>query len=337
VISSGTLVLNLLTNEYSEDKVSLEIRGVNFVNRFTREIIMRKRVIVLGIPIILIVALLASLSAGCSGAANGAKTTKPPQIPPQSTFVMDFSDFTEDKISFNPNPSTGVVFVGLLSDSVPAAIGLNALGDRTNWGFAVLNVGFWNLVGFVGLAIPVAAFVESIHQTPIKQPDNSWVWTYSITVQEVTYTAELHGKYMDSGVRWEMYITKQNEYTDYLWYYGESNSDNTEGYWILKEKPAKANDLLRIDWHRNSANETGDIKYTNIVPDGAENGGYISFTVSRNEPYNRAYTIFNKGKNETTYIEWSSSTKAGRVKDSSHFGYEEWHYWDSSLKNVSSQ
>ena len=88
--------------------------------------------------------------------------------------------------------------------------------------------------GIFGLAIPVASFVESVKQTPVKQPDNSWVWTYSITVQGVTYTAELHGKYIDSGVRWDMYITRQDEYTDFLWYYGESDIDNTRGYWVLK-------------------------------------------------------------------------------------------------------
>ncbi len=294
---------------------------------------MRKHAFISGIQIILVMALIALASAGCSSRVN---STRPPQIPPQSTFVMDFSDFAEGSSAFNPNHPGSVLFAGLAQDSIPAAITRNAIGDRTNWGFAALNVGFWNLVGFVGLAIPVASFVESIKQTPVKQPDNSWVWTYSITVQEITYTAELHGKYIDSGVRWDMYITKQNEYTNFLWYYGESNSDNTQGYWVLKERPTKTDDLLRIDWHRNPASETGDIKYTNIVPGGAENGGYISFTVSQNEPYNRSYTIYNKGKNETTYIEWNKSTRAGRVKDSQHFGDDNWHYWDSSLKNISS-
>ena len=295
---------------------------------------MRKHAFVLGVQIILIVALVAMLSGGCSSGVNSTNASRPPQIPPQSTFVMDFNDFTQENSSFNPGHASGAVFAGLLPDGISTAIKVNALGDRSNWGFAALNVGFWNLVGFVGLAIPVGAFVESIKQTPIKQPDNSWVWTYSITVQEITYTAELHGKYIDSDVRWDMYITKQNEYTDFLWYYGVSNSDNTQGYWVLKEKPARMDDLLRIDWHRNPANETGDIKYTNIVPGGVENGGYIAFTVNKNEPYNRSYTIYNKGKNETTYIEWSSTTKAGRVKDALHFGDDNWHYWDSTLKNV---
>ena len=279
-------------------------------------------------------------------AIDNSKTTKPtqtftpsvlpPQIPPQSTFVMDFSDFAQSTTSYNPSQMPTILLASYSPERAPAVTTRNALGDRSNWLFAALNVGFWNLAGFVGLAVPVAAFVESIKQTPVKQPDGSWIWTYSITVQGVTYTAELHGKYIDSGVRWDMYITKENEYTDFLWYYGESNSGSTQGYWVLKDKPSNPNDLLRIDWHRDPANETGDIKYTNIVPGGAENGGYISFTVTKGQDFDRSYIIYNKGKNETTDIEWSSITKAGQVKDSVHFGDSNWHSWDSNLNNTTS-
>ncbi len=297
---------------------------------------MKPRAFVAGIHILLTLVLVTLLSVSCANSktsTNSPKTSKPPQIPPQSTFVMDFSDFIQGKSSFNPGQTGTLLRVSALQESLPAA-NRNAIGERANWGFAALNVGFWNLAAFVGLAIPVAAFVESLKQTPIKQPDNSWVWTYSITVQGITHTAELHGKYIASGVRWDMYITKQDEYTDFLWYYGESDLGATQGFWILKDRPSKPNDLLRIDWHRNAVNETGDIKYTNIVPGGAENGGYISFTVTKEQPYDRSYVIYNKGKNETTYIEWNSSTKAGRVKDSVHFKDDNWHYWDSSLKDI---
>jgi hypothetical protein len=277
------------------------------------------------------------VSAGCNG--NISKTTKPetskpPQIPPQSTFVMDFSDFIQNGTSSLPDYSPEVLMVSIFQETTPAIASGNALGDRSNWSFAALNVGFWNLVGLVGLAIPVASFAASVNQAPVKQPDNSWVWTYSITVQEITYTSELHGKYIASGIRWEMYISKQNEYTDFLWYYGESDLEGTRGYWILKEKPSRLDDLLRIDWNRNPTTQTSDIKYTNIVTGGPENGGYISFIVSKDEHYNRAYTIYSKGKNETTYIEWNYTSKIGRVKDQIHFSDTSWHYWDSSLKNT---
>jgi hypothetical protein len=247
---------------------------------------------------------------------------------------MDFGDFVQGSPSSDLDQTRSELFVSLLRDGAPGAAPAGALGDRSNWTFAALNVGFWNLAGFLGLAIPVASFVESVKQTPVRQPDNSWVWKYSITVHAITYTAELHGKYINSGVRWDMYITKQNEYTDFLWYYGESDSGSTQGYWILKNKPSDPKDLLRMDWHRNPADDTGDIKYTNIVPGGLDNGGYIWFRVTRDDVRNRSYTIFNKARNETTYIEWNSTTRAGRVKDTVHFGNGDWHCWDSSLKDT---
>ena len=286
------------------------------------------------IQMFLSLVLIILLCAGCASSTNNSKTAKPPEIPPQSTFVMDFSDFVQSKSSYNPSQTSTILLASFSPERGRVITTPNALGDRSNWVFAALNVGFWNLTGFVGLAIPVTAFVESIKQTPVKQPDGSWIWTYSITVQGITYTAELHGKYIDSSVRWDMYIAKENEYTDFLWYYGESNLGSTQGYWVLKDKPSNPNDLLRIDWHRDPANETGDIKYTNIVPGGAENGGYISFAVTKTQDFNRAYIIYNKGKNETTSIEWSSTTKAGHVKDSLHFGDSNWHCWDSSLNNT---
>lgn len=286
------------------------------------------------INIILSVVLITLLCASCIGGTNNTKTAEPPQIPPQSTFVMDFSDFAQSQTSYSPSKTSTILPVSFSPGKSSGIGSTNALGDRSNWLFAALNVGFWNLAGFVGLTVPVAAFVESIKQTPVKQPDGSWIWTYSITVQGVTYTAELHGKYTDTGVRWDMYITKENEYTDFLWYYGESNSGSTQGYWVIKDRPSNPNDLLRIDWNRDPANETGDIKYTNIVPGGTENGGYISFTVTKGQDLDRSYEIYNKGKNETTDIEWNSVTKAGQVKDSVHFGDNNWHYWDSSLNNT---
>lgn len=295
---------------------------------------MKKRFLVVVVHALLIVSLLLLFTAGCAGNkdtdTDKPDTTQAPAIPPQSTFVMDFSDFTEN----STGGSTSMLAVSASDEDGPASPTANSLGDRSYWNYAYGNVAFWNVVATIGLAIPVDAFVKSLTQNPVRQPDNSWVWTYSVTVQLVTYTAELHGKYIDDGVRWDMYISQQNGFTDYPWYYGESDFANTEGFWVLKAEPAKNTDLLRIDWHRDPAKGTGDITYTNIVPNGPENGGYISFAVTDDEPYDRSYTIFNKGKNQTTYIEWVNATLVGRVKDSAHFGDSTWHCWDATLTNT---
>ena len=297
---------------------------------------MGKNTILRVINMMLILSLVASLLSSCTNRTTSRNTTdssRPLLIPPQSTFIMDFSDFTSNT-SAHPWQPPVTISVACLIRAITPTSSPNALGDRANWGFAALNVSFWNLTGLLGLAIPTAAFVESLKQTPVKQPDGAWIGTYSLTVQGTTYTAKLRGTYVTAGVRWEMYISKQNEYIDYLWYYGESSLGSTNGYWVLKDKPAIATDLLRIDWNRNPTAQTGEIKYTNIVPGGSENGGYISFTVAQSQAYDRSYVIYNRGKNESMEIAWNAATKAGRVKDLIHFGDSAWHCWDTSLKDT---
>lgn len=278
--------------------------------------------------------LIALFSCACTNGNNTTtKASTPPQIPPQESFVMDFSDFTTTNTAVNQDSTIKLVSFTQTSPGDYSSP-LYAIGERSNWNYAAFNVGFWNIVGVLGLAVPVASFVESFKYSPVQQPDYSWVWKYSVPVLHSVYEAELHGKYIDNGVRWEMYISKQGEYTGFLWYYGESDLPATQGFWILKNKPSDPNDLLRIDWKRNLAQKTSEIKYTNIVPGGVENGGFISYAITTSTSFDSTYTIFNKWKNQTTYIEWNSSTKAGRVKDSVHFKDDNWHCWDSRQNNT---
>ena len=279
------------------------------------------------------VCLMAIMIMACSAANGGKHPSAPPQIPPQSSLVMDFADFVR-------SAQTSLTYgTGMTPVSFTKSAGVNvipaAVGDRSNWGYAALSVGFWSIVSTLGLAVPVASFAESFKHRPTQKPDMSWVWKYNVTVLGGVHTAELHGKYVDNSVRWEMHVSKQGEYSDFVWYYGESDVSATHGFWMLKDKPSDPKDLLRIDWRRYPSSNTGEIRYTNAVPGGQDNGGYISYSVALSKPYDRSYTIYNKGRNQTTYIEWNSTTKEGRVKDANHFRDENWHYWDPALINVS--
>ena len=264
-------------------------------------------------------------------------TEKPPEIPPASTFIIDFNDFLSPKLSSTSLGGTErslqyIAFTPQISDLF--ADNLYTPDEQKNWGFAALNVGFWNTVLFVGLVVPVAAFIESFDHSPEQQPDYTWIWSYDVPVDDQLYTAELHGKFIDNGVRWEMYISKEGEYGNFQWYYGESNLPATEGFWILKKNPSDPTELLRIDWHRDITDGSNDIEYTNIVPGGPENGGYIFYEATTESPYDRSYEIYNKGKDNTTNIEWNSSTMEGRVKDSRHFGNSDWHCWDFDHQDI---
>lgn len=234
-----------------------------------------------------------------------------PELPPESSFEMDFSGFS------NPNDT----------------LASRNLSSYHNWGHAYADVAVWSTIIKVGLAVPVAAFYESFNHEAVYHPgDNNWTWCYNFMAGGTVHEAELTGYLENDTVNWEMRITKAGAFTNFLWYTGKNSFDRSGGYWILNEKPANPNPLLRIDWTYEGGG-IGDMQYTNVKPGGAENGGYIHYGTSTGD-LTRFYNIYNKGQDNLTEIEWSNVDYHGHIKDPKVFGDSDWHCWDDSLQDV---
>jgi hypothetical protein len=232
---------------------------------------------------------------------------------------MDFSDFTAVTLA---GPGQGGGGRAAFADS------------RANWTWAAGNVAVWNFIITVGLAVPAAAFLEAFHHQPVRETDGTWVWSYNVEVAHALHLAELHGKATDDGIQWAMHVSKEDAYSDFIWYTGESNVGGTEGTWIVNYSPDNSYPLLGILWHRNPEEATADIRYTNIVPGGAENGGYIYYGIRDNLPLDAFYDIYNKSQDNLITIQWSLEAANGRVSDPIHFGDAGWHCWDENLDDT---
>jgi len=230
--------------------------------------------------------------------------------------LIDFSNFAS--ASFAPS-STDVVLE-------PSTM--------QNWGWAVLNAVLWQTIITVGLAIPVASFVESFNHEPELQEDGWWLWSYSVTVGSNLYTAGLKGRFGGTGTQWEMYVSKAHEYTNFLWYKGEADLALTEGWWLMYESPEVPEELLNIQWHRDPATETADIRYTNVQPGGPENGGYIFYGSTAGILYDAFYDIYDVSDDNHTDVEWHRTNQNGHVRDPRHFGDNEWYCWDENLNDT---
>ncbi len=251
------------------------------------------------------------LFSGCSKENDG----DPPEIPPKESFIIDFSDFESNNFK-------------------TAAINNN---DYSNYQRAAASVFVWNLVISVHLAIPVATFVNSFNFTPEYLPDEeAWLWAYDVDVANGTYTANLYGKIFDTYVQWDMYISKTGlgAFEDFHWYSGTSNLDNTGGEWTLLQNPENPDPFVGIVWNRNISEGTHDITYTNIVPEGPENGGYISHGFTNDEKYNAFYDIYMKGVDNLVEINLHRTTQEGRIKDPAFFGDDNFYCWDSEFFNT---
>lgn len=92
------------------------------------------------------------------------------------------------------------------------------------------------------------------------------------------------------------------------------------------------NDMLRINWNQDF-NGTANLKYTNIIPNDPENGGYIYYGTTLN-PFDRYYHIYNKGQDNLTEIEWNHINYDGRIKNPGHFQDSNWHCWGVDLQDM---
>jgi hypothetical protein len=237
-----------------------------------------------------------------------------PVLPPQSSMAIDFNEFPDTN---SPSP----IFKFEPTDTIL----------RGNWGWAAIHVGVWSTIIKIGLAIPVAAFAESFNHQPVQQPDGSWLWSYTVNISGIDHTAKLFGKNVTNGIEWRMLLTKAGFYTDFEWFTGFSNTPATEGTWTLNHNPNDPFPFIFIEWSRNVEENTGEVKYTNIVPNAPENGSYIHYGKTNDVTYNRFFNIFGQEENRLINVEWNYEGHFGRVKDPMHFGDENWYCWDENL------
>lgn len=236
---------------------------------------------------------------------SGCKPDYPePELPPQSSMITDFGSFSD---------------------------GNKTVDSTSHFGYSAVNVGIWNVVLFVNLAVPVAAFSESFnHEPKWNNRSGHYIWQWSKVIGLKKYDAELHGVLEGSYVNWEMRLSEKDGFQDFVWFTGVSASNRLGGRWKLNRSPEAPVPYLQIDWSDDFAGNAW-IQYLNVEPGGAENGSYIEYGTDTDPDFDRYYNIYLKSQEKHTNIEWNDATRAGRVQDEVHFGDTLWHCWDGGL------
>ena len=245
---------------------------------------------------------------------SGCKKKEPaPNLPPATTMSFNSANFT-DTAGMSGGKSTYV-----------------------NFFHSAINVGFWNLMLTVTLAVPVVSYGVALDQeADYNNHDHTWTWDYNFTSWGVHH-AELTAKLDGDTVDWKM------EIDNFEWYYGRSHTNGSGGYWMLNESSSQPTHLLRIDWALNSAG-VSSIKYTNVAPSSSShfknNGEYIWYGTVANAPeFDRFYNIYMKDdinplQTNLTEIQWNNADHHGHVKDPNKYSDSSWHCWDTNYIDV---
>ncbi len=260
-----------------------------------------------------------ALIVGCGDDDPTSSTTAAtaPELPPISTMVMDFADFTATHcVGRSENPEMALV--------------------GTNWLFAATSAGIWNLILTSELVIPVAAFAESFQHEAILQPDGWWHWSYNFGTGGVVYTAVLQGRITTTEIEWQM-VVSGGTFTNWVWFTGSTDLIGSEGSWTISNAVGEPGNAMEIVWHRTSLLGLADIRYTNVIPQSADSGSYIHYVSLANsggDPYDRFYEVYDRVNGRLTDINWSFTSKAGQVRDSVHFETTDWQCWDEMTNGL---
>ncbi len=229
-----------------------------------------------------------------------------PVVPPIETMVMEFDDsLTGGKTSFSSNE---------------------------NHNLAALQIGVWNIILTVNLAVPVLAFSAITNETPNFQ-EGTWIWDKDFNIGVIGHNARLEGTVVGNSVQWEMYVSKDNTYSNFLWFTGTSALDGQSGQWLLNFNPNNSQPILQIDWEKETGGTT-QIRYTNINANDSNTGDYIEYGIDESEGLNAFYSIYRAQEGFMIDIEWNLSSKEGRIRNPNYFADNEWYCWSSSFQNV---
>ncbi len=171
------------------------------------------------------------------------------------------------------------------------------------------------------------------------QDENTWLisktlWfgeskydvNYFETVEKDSVTAKLFSS---------LFINSDTVYTDLLLLDGYFFPDSTNGYWQLN-KPDTSNTYLKyLDFNHNIKNNNEkEIKVTNLLIDGENNGNFVIYKDSADNQYNTYFDFFNKATDNHTIIEYNKANLTGRIKDENFFGDTLWRCWNENRNDT---
>jgi hypothetical protein len=139
---------------------------------------------------------------------NGCKKDEdendPPDLPPESALLMDFS-------GFNEQPGTK-----------------KSVETYQNFLQSYFTVFTWDALATLAVVVPAFAYAEAFNHNPVYKGDNSWEWTYTIMAGQVEYTVRMVSKRISNEkFTLKFYVsTSQLIYTqtgliqldDFLWF-----------------------------------------------------------------------------------------------------------------------
>ncbi len=209
-----------------------------------------------------------------------------------------------------------------------------------NWWASARIVFVWRYKIGEYAGVPIVAYKEAFNHQPVYTDDEKWLWEYSFTYESKTYGVKLYGYYEDTTASWEMHVSLDNVFQDFVWITGTSNNSGSEGKWIINGSYDEPYPLFDIDWTYNRDDNTRSVKFTvkddKYIDD--EMVGYILYQNDLTGDFDTYYDIMMNEFEDQTQIYYNSKLKNGKIK-SEYFDFigmndGKWHCWNEQAEDI---
>ena len=186
-------------------------------------------------------------------------------IPPDDSMQADFSSFNDIK------PATRINL-----DTTPDKPDID-LPEFACWYIGYNYVLWSNVVCFLPLAIPIAAFKALKEQQPTKASTSHAEWSWKGQNNSFLVVADKKG----GEYTWEWSV----KINDFEWITGGSMEDKTKGWWQFHDPnlTTDKNETIKVEWTKPDA-QNATVKFiNNNQNDAMKLGDYIEYTVNNTD------------------------------------------------------
>lgn len=235
----------------------------------------------------------------------------------------DSNDDANDESAISEAPAlppaeSMMVDLSLFDEKVPAAPGVAPMATYKNFGNAVIRVGGISSGIIAAMSAPAVVFAAAIAHPPVPQGLDTWLWSYSVTIEYVTFTAALTGTKRGTEIDWSMTVSTDAPFRpvmEFLWYTGTSAGTNLAGSWRFFDitTPTEQNPLVTLDW---SASELRDevelaIESVDSRPENERSGDVLNYNVTQNAA---SLSYEDVSENVVWEILWNLDAGDGSIK-----------------------
>jgi len=183
---------------------------------------------------------------------------------------------------------------------------------RWNWFNAAVRVLFLDVALDAAFHVPATAFAVAIHQEPVLEEDETFLWSYDFTDENGDdYAIRLRGRLDGVHVDWEMRVSATGEtpLDDAVWFVGESSLLEDSGYWIFLDPLGDGEDVARVEWTDRGPRDA-HLRYENVDANGEDFGDHVTYDVDGAQVH---VAYHDAGEDANTVIQWNALTGRGSI------------------------